>query len=99
MRAVDAYGLENETDSGIEIWARCDGVAIDPSSGVQIHGSPRVHETMKSSIFLNKGRGWSRNRLTDIISRLAFFAPDAASEGREFTQNLSADGLKKRDTV
>ena len=99
MRGVDAYGLENETDSMIEIWARCDGVAIDPSTGVQIHGSPRVHEVKKSSVFIKKGPGWSGNRLTDIISRLAFFAPGAASEGREFTQNLSADGLKKRDTV
>lgn len=99
MRAVDAYRLVRDTDTEVEIEARCDGVRIDPSSGLAVHGSAMMHPSMKSSITINKGAGWSANRFTDIVSRLAFFAPDAASEGREFTQDTSASGVHKKPTV
>lgn len=89
-RSVDAYGLENDTPRAIEIWARCDGIEIDPGSGLQVHGGVRVHPQMKSSVTIEKKAGWSPNRLTDIVARLAFFAPD---EGRHFEQDTSADGV------
>jgi threonine synthase len=90
MRAVDAYGLENETDSKIELWARCDGVRIDPSTGTVVHGAPKVHETRKDSMVIMKTPDWSQNRLADIISRSAFFAPDG---DRKWEQDFTADGV------
>lgn len=99
MRAVDAYGLENDTAASIEVWARCDGIAIDPRSGDAVAGKVRVHAPLKSSTVITKGIGWSGQRFTDIIRRLAFFADDAMSEGREFTQTLTAQGIRKRHTV
>jgi len=47
----------------------------------------------KSSVFIKRAQAGAA-RLTDIISRLAFFAPGAASEGREFYSESSADGLR-----
>jgi hypothetical protein len=99
MRTVDAYGLENDTPRALEIWARCDGVLKDPNSGDAVFGAVRVHEPLKSSVVISKGIGWSDNRLTDIVRGLAFFAPTEVSEGREFQQTISRDGVKKRDTV
>src|ERR1700690_4191485 len=64
-RQCDAYGIENETPSMIEIWARCNGVT---------HGH-RVHELKRDSVVIMKGIGWSPNRFTEIIRRLAFFHP------------------------
>jgi hypothetical protein len=99
MRALDAYGIEKDNAYEFEVWGRCGGVRLDPRTGMAVHGAPRVHPEMKSSLTVVKGPGWSENRLTDIISRLAFFAPDAASEGREFTQDISAEGVRKKYTV
>jgi hypothetical protein len=91
-RNVDAYGVENETDRAIEVWARCDGVQVDPSTGLTVGHAPRKHEMLKSSVTIRKGPGWSSNRLTDILRRLTFFAP--AGEGtRDVEQTLTAEGL------
>lgn len=98
-RALDAYGLEAENATHVEIWGRCSGIRLDPDSGRAVHGSERIHPEMKSSLTVVKGPGWSENRATDIISRLAFFAPDAASEGREFTQDVTQEGVRKKWTV
>jgi len=94
MRAVDAYGLENDTDRKIEVWARCDGILRDPTTGQQVHGAERQHEPMKSSVTIVKNVGWSLQRLTDIIARTAFFAPSEVSEGREFAQTLDMNGVR-----
>src|ERR1700733_13159210 len=99
MRALDAYGVEDENDKHIIVWGKCAGVKIDPASGNILAGHERVHPPLKSSITLVKTPGWSENRFTDIISRMAFFADDAISEGREFTQDLSAEGVRKKHTV
>ena len=92
-RAVDAYGIENETDRYVEIWARCDGIYRDPRSGQAVHGHGRKHESMKSSVRIGKGPGWSNQRFTDIVSRMAFFAPDG---DRDFRQTLTHEGVGKR---
>jgi hypothetical protein len=99
MRALDAYGIEEETDHYIEVWGRCDGQRLDPRTGLAVFGAPRVHEPRKTSMTVAKGIGYSPNRFADIVSRLAFFAPDATSVGREVTQDISAEGVKKRDVV
>lgn len=98
-RSVDAYGLENDTPHAIELWARCSGVMLDPETGGQVFGTPRRHEEMKSSVTIIKGAGWSDNRLRDIIARTGFFAPTEVSEGREFRQDLSSEGVAKKATV
>lgn len=87
---VSAYGLENDTDYEVEIWARCDGLQQSIVTG-EWH---QVHPMLKSSCTIIKKAGWSPNRLTDIVARLAFFAPDSLSEGRDFEQNLSAEGVE-----
>jgi hypothetical protein len=69
----------------------CYGVRLDPQTGQQVHGSPKVHETRKDSVTVRKGPGWSDQRLTDIISRLAFFDPQGE---RDWQQTLSADGAR-----
>lgn len=99
MRALDAYGIEGENSTSIEIWGRCDGIRRDPDTGRAQHGAPRVHEPLKSSMTIVKGPTWSPNTASDLISRLAFFAPDAASEGREVVQTLDASGVRKKWTV
>jgi hypothetical protein len=88
---VSAYGLENDTDYEVEIWARCDGLQQSVVTGEWV----QVHQTMKSSCTIIKKVGWSGNRLTDIVARLAFFAPDALSEGRDFEQTLTPEGVDK----
>ena len=98
-RALDAYGIEGENSESIEIWGRCDGVRHDPDTGRAVHGSERNHPVLKSSMTIVKGPTWSPNTAADLISRLAFFAPDAASEGREVTQTLDAEGVRKKWTV
>jgi hypothetical protein len=103
-RAVDAYGVMNENASSIEIWARCDGVRIDPKSGGSlwdlVRGRPsaslREHPPLKSSSHILKGPGWSVNRFADIVSRLSFFSPDG---DRQFTQNLTPEGVARRWTA
>ena len=92
MRAVDAYGIENETPGSIEIWAECRGVRIDPKTGQSVWGG-KTHPTMRSSMWLMKGPGWSPNRFTDIVRRLAFFH---AEGDRQFLQTLTQDGIAKR---
>lgn len=99
MRALDAYGIENETDHHIEIWGRCGGMRLDPDTGTAVHGATPLHPEMKSSMTIVKGPTWSPNTAADIVSRLAFFAGDAESEGREFTQELSQEGIRKKWTV
>jgi hypothetical protein len=91
MRSVDAYGYENETDAAIEVWAVCNGVRIDPQSGSAVHGAPKVHETKKDSVVIRKGPGWSHQRLTDLLERLAFFDPQGE---RDWKQDLSFEGAK-----
>jgi hypothetical protein len=93
-RIVDAYGIENETDGHIEIWARCDGLLMDPATGLAMPFVPRVHPPMKGSVVILKGAGWSPNRLTDIASRQAFFAPDGGD--RQWRQDLTPDGVGRR---
>lgn len=88
---VSAYGMENDTDYEVEIWARCDGLQQSVVTGEWV----QVHPMMKSSCTIEKRAGWSANRMTDIIPRLAFFAPDSLSEGRDFVQELSAEGVSK----
>lgn len=90
-RAVDAYGIENETDASIEIWARCTGIRVDPDSGQAVHGSFKRHETKQSSTVIFKGIGWSRHRFTDIVSRLTFFDPQGE---RRFRQSFSAESAE-----
>lgn len=92
MRSVDAYGIENETDASIEIWARCDGVRIDPKTGRTVLNAPRKHMTMKSGVIILKGVGWSAQRFTDIVRRQAFFAPAGEGE-RRFQQNITKGGV------
>lgn len=92
MRAVDAHGIANENAASIEIWARCDGVRIDPKTGKTVGFAPRVHPPMKSSVTLLKGSGWSPQRFTDILRRQAFFAPAGEGE-RKFQQTLTAKGV------
>lgn len=91
-RAVDAYGIANETDAQIEIWARCDGIRRDPKTGQAVWPETRQHYEMKSSVWILKGPGWSPHRFTDIVRRTSFFSPDG---DRQFTQNLTADGVAK----
>lgn len=92
LRNVDAYGIENETDASIEIWARCDGVRIDPKTGKTIGFAVRMHEPMKSSVTILKGPGWSPQRFTDIVRRQAFFAPAGEGE-RRVMQTITAQGV------
>lgn len=94
-RIVDAYGIENETDASIEVWAKCTGVLQDPQTGLSVGFSTRKHPEMKSSVTILKGPGWSPQRLTDIIARQAFFAPPGEGE-RQFLQTLSPDGVGRR---
>lgn len=89
-RIVDAYGMANETSSSVEIWARCTGVLLDPSTGLAVHGAPKRHEMRADSVTIAKGPGWTHRRLTDAISRLMFFAPDG---DRHWAQDLSHDGV------
>lgn len=91
LRAVDAYGLENDTPAKVEIWARCTGVRIDPRTGGALAGAPRVHDTMQSSVTIRKGPGWSENRQLDTIRRMAFFARDGE---RGWAQTLTPEGVK-----
>jgi hypothetical protein len=91
-RAVDAYGIENETASHIELWARCDGIARDPQTGAAIHGAEKRHGTLRDSIYIEKGDAWTPARFTDIVRRQAFFAPDG---DREWEASFSTgDGVK-----
>ena len=90
-RIVDAYGVENESDTHVEIWAKCSGIAQDPDTGLSLPFATRKHHEMKSSVVIMKGPGWSAQRLTDIISRQAFFAIDG---DRAWAQNLTREGLK-----
>ena len=92
-RVVDAYGIENETEASIEIWAECTGMLLDPATGRAVAFSIPKHPKKKGSIVLLKGPGFSANRLTDIIARQAFFSPEGE---RQWAQNLSADGAGKR---
>jgi hypothetical protein len=94
MRAVDAYGIEEETKGHIEIWARCGGTRIDPATGGAVFGFlARNHPTMKSSTTILKGPGWSPQRFADIVSRLAFFGPEG---DRQFVQNVTPEGVARR---
>lgn len=86
MRAVDAYGIENETSDHIEVWARCDGIRWDPDSGRALPGSVPVHRSMKTSFTLKKGLNWTPNTFAEIVSKMALFAPSEVSEGRDFDQ-------------
>lgn len=90
MRNVDAYGFESETPTKVEVWARCGGVRIDPQTGLAMPYAPKVHELLKSSVTIRKGPGWTDQRFTDIIRRLAFFAPDG---DRQWEQTLTEDGV------
>lgn len=91
-RAVDAHGVMNENSSSIEIWARCDGIRVDPKTGQAVWPFGRVHPRMTSSTHILKGPGWSVNRFSDIVSRLSFFSPDG---DRQFTQNLTPEGVAR----
>jgi len=99
MRAVDAYGIENETEQLLEIWCKCGGEVLDPTTGQRAFGAPTIHEPRKSSFIIKKTVGWSENRFTDIVRRIAMFSDSGESEGREFTQTLTQEGVRKRDTV
>jgi hypothetical protein len=93
-RAVDAYGIEDDANLYVEIWAKCSGVRIDPQSGLAVHGAPKVHEERRGSIKIQK---WSHldinsGRFTDLVRRLAFFQPEFAE--RNFKQ-----GLTNPDTI
>ena len=93
-RAVDAYGIERESDASIEVWARCGGTRLDPSSGRAVWGfAAKNHPPMKSSTTILKGPGWSPQRFADIVSRLAFFGPEG---DREFRQDLTREGIARR---
>lgn len=102
LRAVDRYGIENETARSIEIWAECSGVRIDPATGtvawiLDAHGrpvsAPKKHETMRSSVTIAKTAGWSMNRFVDIVRRLAFFAPEGE---RKWVQDLTAQAVRPK---
>ena len=99
MRAVDAYGIENETEHLLELWCKCSGSVLDPTTGQRVFGTPTMHEPRKSSFTIVKTTGWSDNRFTDIVRRIAMFSDDGQSEGREFTQTLTQEGVRKKDTV
>jgi hypothetical protein len=91
-RAVDAYGIENETRTHLELWVRCDGIRRDPQTGAAVHGAPKVHESRKGSIRIEKGIAWSPARFTDIVRRQAFFAPDGE---RDWQSSFATDaGVK-----
>ena len=92
MRAVDAYGIENETDASIEIWVRCDGMRIDPRTGQAVHGAMRRHASMRSSVTILKGVGWSPQRFTEIVSKTALFHPEG---DRVFLQLPSAQTVRR----
>lgn len=87
---VHAYGLENDSDALVEIRATCHGQEFSANG---VPNSARRHPSMTSSIVIHKGPDWSQNRMTDIISRLAFFA-DEAYAGREFQQDTSEEGVR-----
>lgn len=91
-RSVDAYGIQNETDAMVEVWARCDGILLDPKTGTAVWPEQRRHPSMKSSVWIMKGPGWSPNRFVDIVSRQAFFSPDG---DRQFKQDLTPSGVSK----
>ena len=93
MKSVDAYGIENETPFSIEIWARCDGFRIDPQTGQAVTLGVRRHAEMKSSATIMKKPGYTNQRLTDIIRRLAFFDPQG---DRQFNQTITPGGVEKR---
>jgi hypothetical protein len=97
-REVDAYGLDNDTGTHVTVWARCGGVRVDPSTGMSVHGFPRVHESREDFVVIRKGPNYrvlwtSRDHawsLTDAIARLVFFHPDAT---REVVRDGSAEGV------
>jgi hypothetical protein len=91
-RAVDAYGIQNENSTSIEIWAECRGIRLDPATGTAVWPEQRIHYPMKSSVWILKGPGWSPQRFTDIVRRQAFFSPDG---DRQYTQTLTPDGVKR----
>jgi len=93
-RIVDAYGMENETDASVELWARCDGILQDPKTGLALWPAQRVHPSMKGSITILKGPGWSHQRFTDIVARQAFFAVDGGD--RQWRSDLTIEGVGKR---
>jgi hypothetical protein len=76
-RGVDAYGIVRSGEFGIELWARCDGIARDPQSGGAVHGAAKVHETRYDSAVLPKS---TPQQFTDRVRRLAFFGPDGDKE-------------------
>lgn len=93
LRAVDRYGIENETPKHIEIWAECTGVRIDPATGRGLFGAAKKHDTLRSSVTIAKTMGWSENRFTDILRRLAFFAPEGE---RKWVQDLTARAVRPK---
>lgn len=95
MRAVDAYGIEAETDERIEIWVRCDGIRIDVQTGQAVPGAARQHESIKTSATILKGLSWTANRFAEIVSKMAFFAPDGEGT-RQFVQTEEADTVRTR---
>lgn len=82
-RQVDAYGIENESAGSIEVWARCNGMTQ----------GRRVHPERRDSTHILKGPGWSPNRFTDIVRKLAFFHPLG---DRQFRQDLTMRGVGPR---
>jgi hypothetical protein len=93
-RAVDAYGIEEDAVLYVEIWAECTGIRLHPDTGAALPGATKVHDKRRGSIKVLKAGHLdiSNPRFTDMVRRLAFFAPELAE--RNFDQ-----GLTNPDTI
>lgn len=76
-RAVDAYGISNETEKMVEVWVRCDGIRRDPNTGAAVHGAPYMHGALWDGVQIPKTVDWTHNRFVDAVRRLGFFDVDA----------------------
>jgi hypothetical protein len=61
LRIVDAYGIAEETDDYIELWARCDTH--------KINGQPA-----KDVVRIDKHAAWGPNTLSSMLRFVGFFA-------------------------
>jgi hypothetical protein len=94
MRAVDSYGIEEETAQYVQVWAQCDGIRRDPQSGNAVHGAPKMHEMKKGSVHISKLEAVTFNQFSDIVRRLAFFKPTGDGERNYVQQYGNPDTIR-----
>jgi hypothetical protein len=72
---------------------KCYGIPIDPTSGMAQFGFAQIHPVKEDFIVLEKGPGFTMNRLRDILPRLGFFGPLG---DRKWQQTVTIQGAKPR---